>query len=314
MNDTEINEVVNCYQNSRSRCDLEKAHQALAVLLYQSPHRFGVISKDEDRVRDFISWYYPYIERILLRFDPKRATILQYFRSITRLAFCGFLRRQLSDGAGEEAAAAQIQLDYTAEPTVSYEYPLNCAETDQFCGDYYQMPLEKKRLFLLTCKNAPFLTDAMVSSASLRIGISFTRLWDLIDRLNQAGSHKMNRSRMYAELATTYYTRSLRCKTELAKLEPNTSRFERLTQEYQYCLERWKSIRVRSSRQLLMPSNRLISRITGIPRGTIDSALAVMLRGSYAYRHDTVSGNWKRTQTPRIGRYTQSSHNSDSAG
>ncbi len=314
MNDSDIHELVSRYRASRSSYDLEKAHKALAVVLYQAPHRFGVISRDEDRVRDFFSWFYPYIERIVLRFDPDRANILQYFRSITRLAFRGFLRRQLSDGAGEEAVFAQIQYDYTNEPAESQEYPAHCAETEQFYGDYHLMPLEKKRLFLLACKNAPFLTDTLVNTISLRTGIRFNRLWDLIDRLNQAGAHKITKSRMYAELATSYYTRSLRCKAELAKVEPQTARFERLAQEYRYCLERWKGIRMKASRQLLMPSNRLISRITGIPRGTIDSALAVMLRGRYPYTHGIVSGNWKRTQTPGIGGYSQSPNNSNSAG
>lgn len=262
----------------------ERAVSALAEFLYTGMPRFRLEHLTEDIRSDFIVWLYPRFTHIIEQFAPERAQFGTYIRSVVRLSYRTFLRNQYASEACQRVYEIEAQ-----SGALEAESGSNSDEQEPAYGRQRIRVRSPKReeimrrtVLLLACKAGNELGDDDIERAARLSGCTEDYLRSRIDLVRHECREKQDALRCSTEKRNMFYVRSLRCRYEMRYLDPVSARYRDLEKEYRYCARRLTEIRRRSQRCIRTPSNRLLAKILGISRGTIDSTLASALHSGYA--------------------------------
>lgn len=277
---------------------LEGLVSATAEYLYENMERYRLDWIDEDRKGDFFLWLYPKFPRILGKFDPLRASFGTYLYWNVRMAWKSFIRSRFSEEARRKVIEQEARETCLAmEGENRYGVRLNEDSSDRLVrglerrekGDDAVSSLSEKRreihsrtVLLLACKACSLLEERHFTHIARETGLSQDQLRTLVERVRTESAVREETVKRTGERINVLYHRLRRCRYEMRYLEPDSSRYRELQRECATCEKRLQTARATARRHIRSPSNRLLSRILGIPRGTVDSTLASSRLSGYA--------------------------------
>lgn len=145
-----------------------------------------------------------------------------------------------------------------------------------------QKEIQARQLLLLACKSGYDINDHHIQNIVRCTGMSEEYLRKKLDSVRQRWVLSRDRLRILRERRYFFYLRSQKNLIEMEKVDPQTTRYEVLRREYQYCLKRTCDLKKQSRRLQTSPSNRFLALALGIPRGTVDSTLAAARNHEYS--------------------------------
>lgn len=291
-----LTERVNGWSADKSAISLPQMVSALAEYLYLNFNRYRLDWIDEDRRSDFFLWMYPKLGGLLEKFDPARASFGTYLYWNVRMSWKSFIRISFSNEARERVLELEESSRLIAQdPESRYghdwdestydatgNYKSRSADSAHMAVTPKRQELRARTILLLACKSSAFLCDDDIRRVVSETKIDETWLRNKIEELNRSCSGKTETLRRSRERINVLYFRIRRCRYELKYLDPESSRFRELTRESETCARRLESARRAEARHYRAPSNRLLARTLGIPRGTIDSTLASAKPNGYS--------------------------------
>lgn len=298
MNLEEVSERITAWTVNREGDALNGLVANLAEFLYLNMDRYRLEWHDEDRKSDFFIWLYPKFPNIILKFDPDKASFPTYLYWNVRMSWKSFIRSSFSAQALNRVIEAEektriLCMDsenpgsghwVSCTSDHSLQYPeSNCGKVDQRLSAK-QRDIRSRQILLLACKSSPFLDDADIVRVARATGCGEEYLREKVDELRSACRGKDRTVRQSRERLNALYFRIQRCKYEMKYLESQSSRYVDLERECKSCEKRLIAVRRLASRHLKAPSNRLLAKTLGIPRGTVDSTLASVKPAGYDER------------------------------
>ncbi len=283
----QISAQVTQWSRNRDEETLAETVRGLAEYLYLNLDRYRLEWRDEDKKCDFFSWLYPKFPTLIQKFDPAKASFSTYLYWNVRMSWKSFIRSTFSAQALHRVIEAEEKTrilcmdpdsrtgDYWVACTRDEEspYPPRSLEPEPYLSPK-QRDIRARQILLLACKSSPFLNDSDIAKVSRATGFPEETLRTKIDELRAACRGKDKNIRQSRERVNALYFRVQRCKYEMKYLESDSSRYADLRRECESCERRLIAARRLASRHLKAPSNRLLAKTLGIPRGTVDSTLA----------------------------------------
>lgn len=285
-----LSESVTRWAAEKEETLLEGLVSDTAEYLYGNMERYRLDWIDEDRKGDFFLWLYPKFSRILVKFDPGRASFGTYLYWNVRMAWKSFIRSRFSEEARRKVIEQEERDTFLAmEAENRYGVHLDDETSNRLCrgmsrkerGESVKPALTEKRreirartVLLLACKACSLLEDGHFTLIAQETGLSQGHLRELVDRIRSESAEREETVKRTGERINTLYHRLRRCRYEMRYLDSDSSRYRELQRECSTCEKRLQTARAAARRHIRSPSNRLLSRILGIPRGTVDSTLA----------------------------------------
>jgi len=280
-------------QNTRENsCEQSKqqAADAAAVYVYERLSYFVSSNRDEDEGGDFFLWLYPRIKRLILSFNPSKASLSTYMTKYVQFYYRSFLRIRCAQAAHrnaleqEECVRVLSETDESHDASSALEFLRDPEETYGGKPDLStrEGQIYARKILLLACKSSLFIDDQAIRKVAYLTGCDEAWLMEKCDALRRHCKEKEERFKVERERMNGYYIRARRCELELRSLDRSSGRFAQLEKERSYCLLQWKRLESEQSRHIRAPSNRCLAAILGISRGTIDSTLAYTNKHAYS--------------------------------
>lgn len=288
MTEEKLKVLIEEAKTNGDKVSMNKAVSALGVFLYTRLYQYRLEFLDEDNRSDFILWLYPSFKRFISRFDAEKSSFRTYLHLMITLSYKTFIKekytkimRQRIVEIEEGTRLLSISAEkYNTENWNSYssEKKTEYLKTKNAIPDTAQAKRNDtvltRRILLLACKSDYFLDDAAIIRVAQRTQVD--EYW-LRERLHEIQLHCKNRYKKIhdeTEKRNRYYIRAQKCLYEMRKFGSESDRYPQLQNEYEYCNKQWRRLKEKSSKHIIGPSNRFLSKTLGIKRGTVDSTLA----------------------------------------
>ncbi|HKL87285.1 MAG TPA: hypothetical protein VJ861_13235 [Treponemataceae bacterium] len=283
-------------QENGDKTSMDMAISALGAFLYTRLHQYRLEFLDEDSRSDFIVWIYPRFDRFISRFNPEKASFRTYLHWMVKLSYNTFIKDRYTKMMRQrimeiEESTRLLSIDAEKNNTHDWssfsseneiDYSKNRKKEPEIMQVKKNEEIYARRILLLACKSGYFLDDAAISKVALRTKTD--EIW-LRERLDEIKIHCKDRYKKIhdeAEKRNNYYIRAQKCQYEMQKVTKESPRYTRLQNEYDYCNKQWQQLKEKSSKHIIGPSNRFLSKTLGIKRGTIDSTLANIRHPRYS--------------------------------
>lgn len=277
--------------SANSQKKLEELKKELFTFVYSNLERFGIIFPDEDERSDFLLQFYESILRIFNTFNPNVAGFYTYL--VTKLKFNALAfrkkrcRQTVEQGliieeeqskictSMEDYENDEIQTFYASEKNATYEKDIICNETQKEFSwpSYFDMTIENRRIFLLTCKSCLFLDDDMIEKIAYRLHISSDDLFKIISTLRESCIRRMDCIKKIIARRNVYYLKCNVCKAILSNPGISDFMYQKTKKEYETSKKFLAYAKKSHKWQIKAPSNSLIGRYLNINRSTIDNNL-----------------------------------------
>lgn len=131
----------------------------------------------------------------------------------------------------------------------------------------------RRQLIISFCKNFPLLSESEIQRyiARLRIPLSFVRSLDSF--VTERRSRVIKRRNEFARLRDRHFVR-MQSFQRRADTEIDVKRRRQWEEQRAFHRRRWSFYRRRLQRQYVHLSNKEVAELLGIPKGSVDSALA----------------------------------------
>ncbi|MDR0684825.1 MAG: hypothetical protein LBF83_06830 [Spirochaetaceae bacterium] len=234
---------------------------------------YGLAFKNQSDRIDFLCWFYPAMQRVIDHYDSRIASFSVYMAATLRYSYRHYRRYDRKRTATELAC-------WSASSDESFYDSFVCEpEIDDESGDgmYVNCDLNlQKHIMLVLLKSFYYVSDSLVDKAAAAIGMDPDVLGEMVNTLRRLQIKKITKLQRLSDSAHCLYYRCLTYEKWLSQKDENTY-FNRLFSRYldrgrkrlakmRKCL---KSIRIEAS-------NSELAEVTGIPKGTIDSRLALI--------------------------------------
>ncbi len=135
----------------------------------------------------------------------------------------------------------------------------------------------RKQLLISFCKNLPILDDEQVASYTRLLQLPPGLVTSLETYVSDRREHFLQRRNRYTEQRDRHYAEMHRCQ-HLAAATLSVDEKRSLTERSEYHRRRWLHYHERLKRQNIHLSNREVGLLLGIPKGSVDSAMANLNR------------------------------------
>jgi len=296
VNLDELSRHVTEWSETRNPETLDGLVARLAEYLYLNMDRYRLEWNDEDRIRDYFSWLYPKFAPILSKFDPAKASFGTYLFWNVRMSWKSYIRASFSQQAKERVLEAEERTRVLCQDAEWLDSDAWVCSTLDEVAPYAesggerlarrvtkkQRAIQARRILLLACKSSPFLDDNDIARVARETCYDEDNLRKKVEELRAACKEKNRVVSRSKERVNDLYFRVQRCKYEMKYLDSDSSRYADLKRECETCEKRLELARRVASRHHKTPSNRLLARTLGIPRGSVDSTLASARPDGYA--------------------------------
>lgn len=288
MTEEKLKKLVEEAQSFDDDASMRKAVSALGAFLYTQLHQFRIEFVDEDNRSDFILWIYPHFKRLITRFDAQKSSFRTYLHLMVKLSYKSFIKDKYSTLMRQriiEVEETTRILSINAEKRNSEAW---CSYSRENDADYLKLKetdpkneqnkkddtVLSRRILLLACKSGYFLTDEAITRVAERTQVDENWLRDRLHEIHLHCKERYKKIHDETEKRNYYYIRAQKCQYEMQKIGQASDQYPKLHNEYKYCKRQWKNLKEKSSRHIIGPSNRFLSKTLGIKRGTVDATLA----------------------------------------
>ena len=308
MEKLEINEMMDAFLQNPSEEARQRLVSAVAVFVFLNLK--CILAKtcpaDEDVRSEFILWLYPQFERIIDRFDPKKASFSTYVSVSVKYRYIRFcsdrimheeIRRaaeneeiKFCEGfhaeCDEALCACEISPLYKATQCAEDALVLPCVLERSRKSDAAKRRMERDVL-LLTLKSTFYLSDEMIEKVAVFCDVPREELDRLLDTVRRDYSARQT---AYEEMRLRryhYYIRAFTCREKLLKLVSSNDSCDRerlraVEKELDFCDKQEARINQRMKTLQRNPSNRYLARLLDMPRGSVNSSLARIKKEMYS--------------------------------
>ena len=312
-----LNEKMDAFLQNRSEEAKQELVRAVAVYVFSSLK--CILGKaypaDEDARGEFILWLYPRLERIIDRFDPKKASFSTYVSVSVKYRYIRFcsgrirdeeIRRTAEDEEMKFCEGFHMECDkelWASETPPAYNTAW-CSE-DALVAPYV---LERSRkseaakrrmerdILLLALKSTFYLSEEMIEKVAAFCEIPRLKLDRLLEAVRRDYSARQTVYETLRLRKYRYYIRAFSCREKLLKLmeasgSSDSEKMQAVEKELDFCDKQEKRIDHRMKRLQRDPSNRYIAQLLGMSRGSVNSRLARMKKEMYSFEDEDSSSD-----------------------
>ena len=259
-----LSDLYSCYEKG----DLTKRDLAGEIYQYLFDHfdQYHVFDGKRDSWNDFISWLYPRLVRAIDLYRDQGSSFDAYITGLVRAASREYRYREADHHLTEyvcwQARAGEMAL---------------CESECEYSDDRKEINIPRniksKHILLLLLKSYYFVSDEFVKRVSKRIGMEAEYIQDLIDKLRKLRSEHETVILDQRERLHCQHYRCLSYQKRMNAALPGTEYHRKMKGRYERARKRFHAMKRRLGHIRMSASNRMISEITGIPKGTIDTSL-----------------------------------------
>ena len=241
--------------------------------------RFRLFNGDEDKWLDFLIWVYPRLSRAIDYYRERGASFDTYISAVIQWSSREFYSMESDHRATEYAcwqAKAQDMEICQPDPVYLDAPPDESAVNDripQLKKHLHQMKITPRQILLLSLKSYYFISNELLNLISETTGISKNEIQGFIDRLHSIRAKREAFIRGFQERTYCQYYRCLAFQKRLSTAYTGTAKHKKLTNYLERAQKRYSAMKDRLSKIRVDATNRQISQLLNIPKGTVDSAL-----------------------------------------
>ncbi|MDR2660131.1 MAG: hypothetical protein LBC27_09150 [Spirochaetaceae bacterium] len=230
---------------------------------------YGLYFKCRSERIDFLCWFYPRMHGIVERYEQGYSSFDAYVASTIRYSYRSYKERKRRRSASENACWNASNMD------MEVCYPEKIYEDEEELYNKYTVK-SPKHILLVLLKSYYYVSDRLVNKVASALDMSPEVLGRMIDTLHGLQLEKIERLNKLVSATHCLYYRCLSYERQLANQIENPQyhdlllkRLERSRQRLSNMRERLKSIRIEAT-------NSDLAKVLGVPKGTIDSRMAVI--------------------------------------
>jgi DNA-directed RNA polymerase specialized sigma24 family protein len=250
----QLNETLTAYRAGRAT--RRQIRDACVLFIYCHPVLQRTFSQDD--LHDFVIDLMPRIDRLIDRFDLGTRPLEAYLVRMARFHVRTFGKRRREKARAERMVVDQSKLDVVQPGPRNADFPIRIL-------NWPWRPADRMRVLYLALRSAPDLTLAQMKALSDFSGISLETLFGWADELRSKTLPRRDRKaqerskleRSFARLVRQNYDEE--CRNDSGR----TSKLRALVAE-----QRRRYLAYDSS-----CSHKAIAEVTGVSKGTIDSAI-----------------------------------------
>lgn len=281
-----LTEKVLRYQRTRS--GLSEIMDDVAQRVYFFPRR--KLGWDDDVCGEFYLFFYPRLVRLLDRFRDQGKPFESYLCAVLAWQLRNFARER-KRGERSWNVALRIEpgewdLERQGEPSERRQTsPEVLSASGSEIARIIRTSSDQRNLLFLILKCSRTLDEGRAAALADLAGVSKQRLVGLMRDLSHLRETRLERLETFRRRRNGAFSQVRLLETELQG-EPDERRRDEITGRLVKARRRMKSAMARMARVGLAPTNREISKILGIPKGTVDSGL-YWLKKKFAEAYET---------------------------
>ncbi|MDR2445431.1 MAG: hypothetical protein LBD44_05805 [Spirochaetaceae bacterium] len=230
---------------------------------------YGLVFKDEGDRIDFLCWVYPIMRRAIDRYNSRLASFGVYIATTLGFSFRYYKRHKLRRSIAEiDCWKASGDGSYVCEPEIDDESANGMYVN---CGSNLQ-----KHIMLVLLKSFYYVSDSLVDKAAAAIGMAPEELGEMVAMLRRLQIKKIEKLQNLADAAHCLYYRCLAYEKKLSQKNENTHLNKFFSRRLDKGRKRLANMRERISAMRIEATNNELSKVMGIPKGTVDSRWALI--------------------------------------
>ena len=248
--------------------------------------RYRLFNGNRERWIEFVSWLYPRLSRAVDYYRETGTSFDTYISSIIQWSSKEYKAREAEHRTieyacwkerAQEMHVGSPEPGYYDEPAIKkkLEFPLT--------------NISERQILILFLKSYYFVSREFLEKVAKYINMEPEELQRMVDKLHDLRARKEERIFILQERIFSQYYRCLTFQKRLSMTMPETARHEKLKLYIDRAQKRYITMKDRYSRLRTEASNKQISEILNIPKGTVDSALhAVREKWNITKKFDAV--------------------------
>lgn len=287
----ELNTLFNLYSTGNAEIKNECIDK-LYILMYYHPKYFGILLK-KDELSDFLSLLYPEkINNMFIKYKKEKSNFFTFIYSCLKYQVQFFLKKNRQKNIITEIVLEEVKQETNINQVENENF--ESYNKDNLCEEipnsYENIQNElnswllknkvkkgnknyKRTVFIISCKVAAFLDEQMIFNIAKYINMPPYLLRYYIAKLN---TEYMNINKSITEIKNQkakYFLRKLHCEKMLNNEYISEYLKDTLQKSNKYSIKHYENACKKLKTKVKNISNRTISKITGIPRCTIDRIL-----------------------------------------
>jgi hypothetical protein len=230
---------------------------------------YGLVFKNKSARIDFLCWVYPMMQRAIDRYDSRLASFGIYIAKTLNFSFRYYKRHRLKRFITDfDCWKASGDESFVCEPEIDDESGNGMYVK---CGSNSQ-----KHIMLVLLKSFYYVSDSMVDKAAAAIGMAPEVLGEMVAMLRCMQIKKIEKLQKLADAAHCLYYRCLSYEKKLSQKNENMYLNNLLSRNLDKGRKRLANMRKRLKSMRIEATNSELSKVMGIPKGTVDSRWALV--------------------------------------
>ena len=225
---------------------------------------------NRDRWADFVSWLYPRLSRAVDYYRETGTSFDTYINSIIQWSSREYKAREAEHYITElvcwRARAEEMDV-HSPEPQYLDEPAKTKKPLIPLSG------LSHRQVLILFLKSYYYITGKFLEKVAVTIGMKKEKLQKMVDRLHDLRARNEENFHSHQERLFSQYYRCLAFQERLLTALPGTARYQKMEEYSDRARLRYAAMKERFGKIRTDATNRQISVILDIPKGTVDSAL-----------------------------------------
>jgi DNA-directed RNA polymerase specialized sigma24 family protein len=229
--------------------------------------KYGLYFASKSDKIDFLCWFYPVMRRAIDRYDDKTSSFDAYLATTLRFAYKSYRQKKKEHTAAENSYRETLDMEL-----MLYEVDVEYADKAELLVDYRVE--EPNHILLMLLKSYYYVSEEVLHKAASAIGIGHEILGKMVDTLHCLQFKKIEKLGRLIRYSHSLYYRCINYERQLIEKKESwplcslvSRRLEQGRRRLFNLRERIKSIRIEAT-------NNDLSKVLGIPKGTIDSRWA----------------------------------------
>ncbi|MEI8096450.1 MAG: hypothetical protein WCG80_19735 [Spirochaetales bacterium] len=265
MNDELTQRVLAVQAGLQPRKDVEDS-----ILLMVFQHLRNYHRNDEDDVSGFLLEFAGRIGGLVDRFEDRGIPFQHYLMRSMRWQWTSYKARRDHETAQGMLLAEPDNLDYgTPEQGLN---PDNAAQAVGAAMAPLEDPTLQSRLLMLALKQATLLEESQIEEICRLASVDLSWLQALVQEVRQLVEPQQERKQHLTERQSEVYWQRLVAEAR-ARREPDPDRRALWEKRAAMYRERLANLQTRRTAMTVVPTHLDLSRLLGIPKGTVDSGI-----------------------------------------
>jgi len=232
--------------------------------------RYRLFMGDREKWGEFVSWLYPRLSRAVDYYKEKGTNFDTYIGSIVQWSCKEYKAREAEHKTTELACwkARANELD-VCSPEEKYLDDMEPRNKPLFNFNNFS----DRQILILFLKSYYHVSEEFLDKVAETIGMEKEELRGMVDQLHNIRSKKEFRIHTHQERIYSQYYRCIAFQKRMMTAQPGSARFEKMKEYTDRAQKRFSAMKERFTRMRTDATNRQISLILHIPKGTVDSAL-----------------------------------------